>query len=146
MSLNYQYVVREKTELVGTWKVTSEVSYFFPWARKSSYLILYNDNTFKFYNLPDYAEQCVLQNSKNFQIDKFNKIISGKWKYARGEQSYGLEFYPCGKLSLGGRFGFITVGNQTHTRLISYIPAPDGFVLILDKTNEKKLRNRGVCQ
>jgi hypothetical protein len=141
MSLNYQYVVREQTELVGTWKVTSEVNYFFSWATKSSYLILHGDNTFEFHNLPDYAKDCVSKSSKSFQIDKSNKVISGKWKYAIGEQSYGLESYPCGKLSLGGHFGFTTVGNQTRTRLISYIPAPDGFVLILDKTNEKKFHN-----
>jgi hypothetical protein len=134
MSLNYKYVVREQTEIIGTWKVTSEVSHFFPWARKSSYLILHSDNTFEFHNLPDYAKDYVLQNSKNFQIDKSNKIISGKWEYVIGEQSYGVEFYPCGRLWLSRDCGFITVGNQTHTRLL--LPVPDGWILTLDKTNE----------
>jgi hypothetical protein len=137
MSLNYQYVVREQTEIVGTWKVTSEVSYFFPWATKSSYLILHNDNTFEFHNLPDYAKNHVLKNSKNFQIDKSNKIISGKWEYVIGKQSYGVELYPCGRLRLSRDCDFITVGNRTHTRLLFPFLDGDGWILMLDKTNEK---------
>jgi hypothetical protein len=137
MSLNYKYVVREQTELVGIWKVTSGVSHFFPWARKPSYLILRSDNTFEFYNLPDYAKDYVLKNSTDFQIDKSDKVIVGKWKYIIGKESYGLEFYPCGRLFLDGCYSFITVGDQNHTRLL--FPIPDGWILMLDKTNEKKL-------
>jgi hypothetical protein len=136
MSLNYKYAVREQTELVGTWKVTSEISYFFPWAGKPSYLILHGDNTFEFHNFPDYAKDYVLKNNKNFQIDQSNKIISGTWEYVVGKRSYGLEFYPCGFLFLNEGDSFITVGNQTHTRLLFPIP-DDAWILMLDKTNEK---------
>jgi hypothetical protein len=128
--LNSSYIVKQKDDFIGTWKVRGV----------RSYLILHLDGTFEFIYPTELSINCLPNDAIIFHPAGCYPIAKGRWTHKTTAISRSDGNKPCSCIILGGTYSFYALGKNSRLRLISYQPPADGYVLILDKITSSYFR------
>jgi hypothetical protein len=136
-----QYIIMEKHEILGTWKLHSAISYYLPFTDTQSYLIFYDDDTYEFHNPTGYSKMWFQNTVELAQEGKCHEVIVGYYRYKKIRQydphTNTSKDYNIAKIDFDSPFSFNTVGNKTLQLLVGYLVDHDRDKLVFIKVSEE---------
>ena len=126
------YVFKEKNELLGLWKEEKVFSVV------PSYLILYDNDIFELHNPSPLMLEWLPVTLREHHSNDHCKIYIGYWSYWPNYQSYGMDKKVTVRISLGGDYGFSTMGKKNILGLLG-LGNPNGTIMF------KKFSHKVLC-
>jgi hypothetical protein len=120
-----KYIVLEKSELVGTWKLDLPVSYYFHFAVTPSYLIIFGDGTYEYHTPTDFSRYWFSNSAELLQNNKCEEVLVGNWRFTQGKQYIGTQKNETSIINFGSSSSFQSIGNQTVKRIMSSRVIPE---------------------